>query len=71
MKATVLVAAVNLRLRIVILDGDEIIPITNMIDCDGEETNDHEECVSFVAGPTPDGGWITDLASSYQPVTVV
>lgn len=46
----------NLKKRLVIDHDEEVYPITNMFNSDGDETEDIYECVSFVAGRG--GYWI-------------
>ena len=41
-----------------LLETNELIPVTNMYDLWGEDTDDLEEAVSAVAGPTLEGKWV-------------
>lgn len=41
-----------------LLATDELVPVTNMFDMWGEETDDTEQAVSAVAGPTLEGKWV-------------
>lgn len=43
----------------VITDDGEEIPVTNMLDADGNETDDPLQTVVIVAGPDRDGMWHT------------
>lgn len=51
------VAAVNLADRIAILDNDEVVPITDLYDQAGDETDDEEIACAAVAGPSALGLW--------------
>jgi hypothetical protein len=59
---------INLRERLCVLSNGEVIPITNMFDCTGDETDEPEEATAFVAGPTPDDKWIVDHVDAYNGV---
>ena len=48
---------VLLRRRLIVVDGFPI-PITQIFDENGEETDDFDECHAVVAGPLPSGGWL-------------
>jgi len=47
------------------LTDGQIIPITNLLDEDGDETGDLNEARAFVAGPDSSGKWHTDSIESY------
>jgi hypothetical protein len=49
-----------------IRDGRNL-PISNMLDIDGEETVDPEEAVSIVA-PLPDGQWLAAACGPHEIV---
>lgn len=42
-----------------LLDDGEVLPVTNMYDCDGDECDDFWEATVVVAGPDKDGMWVT------------
>ena len=46
---TVEVLAINLEARTALLSDDRIVPITNLIAGDGDETNDPAEACAYVA----------------------
>lgn len=50
------VVAVNLGKRIALLDDGSVIPITDMLDADGDITDDPEDAVTAVAGA--DAEWL-------------
>lgn len=58
--------AVNIRQRLALTEDQQVIPITNLIDAYGDETENPEEAVAFVCGPTMDGKWISDDIESYN-----
>ena len=41
-----------------LLQTNELVPVTNMYDLWGNDTDDESEAVSAVAGPTLEGKWI-------------
>jgi hypothetical protein len=45
------------RMRVILTDGTTL-PITNLFDADGEDTDDYEEAWTLVAG-TDEAGWYT------------
>lgn len=64
--------AVNLRQRLALTETQEVVPITNLIDAFGDDTDIVEEAVAFVCGPTSEGHWISDDIATYNfnPSTV-
>lgn len=62
------ISAVLTHSRLVILDGDRVLPITNFFDEEGDECDLEDACMA-VAGE--DGfGWITfDLCEHLNPST--
>lgn len=58
--------AVNRDRRLVLMDNDDVIPITNMIDADGAETDAADEAIGFVAGPTRAGEWLAGLFEAFD-----
>lgn len=58
--------AIKVFSRLALLSDGTTVPITNLFDGDGDETDDPDEAVSFVAG---DGDrWFTGLVSDYAEV---
>lgn len=57
----------NLDLSLVEIDGD-IVPITTMLDCDGDETEDKDLAIVVVAGPTRQEEWLTLALSEFEPI---
>jgi hypothetical protein len=47
-----------------LLDGD-IIPVTHLFDEAGEAVGTWKEAATFVAGPLPDGRWLSDRCDDY------
>ncbi len=47
-----------------VLEGD-LIPITNLFNEQGEEVTDIDQAFTFVAGPLPDGQWLSDRLDQY------
>lgn len=47
-------------------DHLEPIPITNLFDSTGEEVDSWEEAAMFVAGPLPDGKWLSAPVAEYR-----
>lgn len=47
----------NLFGRFAVLTDDQVLPITNMFDAYGEDTDNPEEVVKIVVGPSDDGKW--------------
>lgn len=41
-----------------LLETNELVPVTNMFDIWGDETDDPDEAVTAVAGPTLEGKWV-------------
>lgn len=42
--------SINLERRLALLDDDAVVPITNMFDADGVDTDDPAEAFTFVCG---------------------
>ena len=54
--------------RVALLDDGTTVPITNLLDEFGDETDDPDEAVTFVAG---DGErWFSGLCADYDEVTI-
>lgn len=49
----------------VLLDGGVVVPITNMMDEDGDDTDDPAEAVVCVAGDDCHGWYTIDLRATY------
>lgn len=54
----------------VTLDTGAAIPIVHMFDVRGDECADWEDAVSLVAGPAPDGGWLSIDLGAFDFVTI-
>jgi hypothetical protein len=59
------ICAIHVRQKQAMMTDGSIIPITNFIDHEGEES-EPEDAVQFVAGPDGDGKWWTDCIESYN-----
>lgn len=46
--------------------ADELVPITDMFDVDGEDTDDLKQAVSVVAGPTRLGRWLSVAVTNQE-----
>lgn len=62
--------AINLGARIALLDTNEQIPVTDMFDRDGADTEDATKAVFVVAGPDRRGKWYNLNITSFQPCTL-
>lgn len=64
------IEAVGLETGIVLLETGIVLPITNMLDGDGDETEEFDEVMTVVAG-TDEFGWLTIcLGADIDDVTV-
>lgn len=61
------IPAINIFSRFALLDDGTIVPVTNLFDADGDETNDPDEAVVFVAGEGD--RWFTGCCDDYAEVT--
>lgn len=61
-----LLDAINLRQRLALTEDQQVIPITNVLDAFGDETDNLDEAVAFVCGPTAEGHWISDDIATYD-----
>jgi hypothetical protein len=59
------VLAVNRKRREALTDTDEVLPITNFLDADGEAGSD--VATAAVAGPTADGEWLWIDLTQFEP----
>jgi hypothetical protein len=53
--------------RKVALSDGSIIPITNFLDLDGDETEELDIVCTIVAGPMPNGRWLAIDVSDIDP----
>lgn len=60
----------NLGLRVAMTRSGVTVPITQMFDADGDETEDPSECVTFI-GPLPNGQWYTEINADFMNVATV
>lgn len=60
------IIAISLAGRDALLDDDRRVPITNLFDEFGEETDSNELAVKFVAGPTATGKWLVDWVENFS-----
>lgn len=49
--------------RAIYLSNGDIVPITNLFDEAGDDTDDFARCVRVVAGPMQNGRWIATLVN--------
>ncbi len=49
-----------------LIENGEVIPITHLFDQDGEPVGTWEEAYTFVAGPTPDGKWLSARCEDFS-----
>jgi hypothetical protein len=62
------VQALNVSARLALLSDGTTVPITDLFDAGGANTENPAEAVGFVCGAG--GFWICDLISSFDAVTV-
>ena len=62
------VEALNLPRREALLTDGRVVPIINLIDADGEETESVLRAISFVCGEGRE--WWSDLIECYATVTL-
>jgi hypothetical protein len=62
-----LIVAINRKMRFVVLDSGATLPIQTMINADGDETDDPDECI-FAIVPHPCGSWICCDLREYEDV---
>lgn len=65
MATAVQLCSVQLVQRLAMLDDGQIIPVTQLFDDEGDETDSPAEARSFVAGPDSLGYWHTDSLEEY------
>lgn len=64
--AVAAVTAINVRRRVVLLDSGVVAPITNMIDVDGDETDDPAEYFVAIVH-LPCGMWACCYLCEFEP----
>lgn len=64
------VKSINLGRGEALLDDDQIIPICDMLDEEGEATLFPGAAKAFVAGPCKDGKWYADGTDTYNRVRI-
>lgn len=62
------VVSANLTKRTALLDDGRTLPITNMIDAFGDDTNDAGEAVAFVCGAGRE--WFAENMDDFERATV-
>lgn len=62
------VTAINLERRLALLDDGRTVPITNLFDASGDDTNDAAEAAGFVAGAGRE--WFADSVADYEGTTI-
>ena len=62
------VVAISREQRLVMLGDGSVLPVTNWLDADGDETEDASEAVAYVAG-TERCGWISGSLSAFEMPT--
>lgn len=60
------IEAINLRQGKALLDDGQVIPITTMMDSEGEDTLCPRAAKAIVAGPCKDGRWYADMTSIFD-----
>jgi hypothetical protein len=61
-----LIESINLGRSLALTTTGEVVPITNMFDMDGDDTNDPAEAVAITAGPTASGEWLSDAVTNFN-----
>lgn len=54
-----LACVLDLAAMVVLFEDGQTLPVTNMLDADGDETEDAIAAVVVVAGPDRQGYWLT------------
>lgn len=62
------VVSVNLGWREALLSDGRVVPVTNMLNADGEDTEDVAEAVGFVSGAGSE--WFVDLVSDFEGASI-
>lgn len=62
--ANLRVVSVNLGRREALLSDGRVVPVTNLLDADGKDTDDAAEAVGFVSGAGSE--WFVDLVSDFE-----
>lgn len=62
------VVSVNLGRREALLSDGRVVPVTNMLDADGDDTEDPAEAVGFVSGAGSE--WFVDAVSDFEGASV-
>lgn len=62
------IAMVNRQRRIAVMEDGQILPVTNLYDVDGEETEDVTCAVSCVVGPDAAGFWYSVDLTAFEQV---
>lgn len=60
------IQSINLGRRLALTCDNQILYITKLLDQFGDTTDNPADAVSFVAGPTQSGKWITDSIGSFD-----
>lgn len=60
--------AIHLEQRHALLDTGVIVPITNLLDAEGNETDSADDAISFVAGR--DNLWVAGIVADYEAAQV-
>lgn len=68
MARAVVVECISLTRRVAYLSNNEVWPITSLFDCFGDETDEPEEAVAFVAGRG--NRWFALAVSEAEEVTL-
>ena len=66
--AVAAVIAINRKARLAILDSGAVVEIASMIDLDGNETNDPEQCFCAIV-PLPCGRWACCDLGEFEDVS--
>ncbi len=64
------VACVHRQRREAVTEDGQVLPITNMIDRFGDDTDDVDDAVTCVAGPDRDGRWLTIVFDQFTSAAV-
>ena len=62
------IVAINQGQRFAVLDDDRIVPITNLFDAYGDETEDFDQACSFVAGA--DREWFSEPIADFMDAAI-
>ena len=64
------IQAISLSKRQAITDDDYIVDITSFLDGYGDETDDEDTAVQFIAGPNNEGKWYRGFVKDFPALSI-